>query len=207
MIKQNKIIHIFLLCASIFLAGGAAFADGELIPIRESGSTDSMLNWVVVGDGFTLAERNDFITQTTMIMEYFLNEEPWKPYKNLINVSGVFVPSNESGADSTCDDIYKDTAFDASYDSVNNDDSDCRLLTVNNTKVFDAVKSLAPYDLIIVIVNDTKYGGSGGTVSVISLHEDSRKLALHEIGHSFAGLALFWNTLTRFNKSNLFHCF
>jgi hypothetical protein len=41
-----------------------------------------------------------------------------------------------------------------------------------------------------VLVNDSKYGGGGGSFGVYSAgNGDAREIALHEIGHSFAGLA------------------
>ena len=43
---------------------------------------------------------------------------------------------------------------------------------------------------MIILVNSTKYGGSGGTgLGTASLHAASNNVALHEMGHSFAGLA------------------
>jgi hypothetical protein len=40
-----------------------------------------------------------------------------------------------------------------------------------------------------MLVNSTTYGGSGGWVATASLNEDSKEIALHELGHSFADLA------------------
>ena len=40
-----------------------------------------------------------------------------------------------------------------------------------------------------MIVNDTTYGGSGGTISVTSTHPSSVGITQHEFGHSFAQLA------------------
>ncbi len=45
------------------------------------------------------------------------------------------------------------------------------------------------YDVPVVLVNDTKYGGSGGPISVASIHSLSGAIVEHEIGHSFALLA------------------
>jgi len=48
-------------------------------------------------------------------------------------------------------------------------------------------------DIILVIVNDTEYGGSGGAVAVASLHALATELVLHENGHTFAALADEYN--------------
>jgi len=50
------------------------------------------------------------------------------------------------------------------------------------------------YDVPVVIVNDTKYGGAGGGISVASVHASSAAVVEHEIGHSFALLADEYDT-------------
>ena len=40
-------------------------------------------------------------------------------------------------------------------------------------------------DFLVVLVNDTEYGGSGGSVLVASLNAQSIELVLHEAGHTF----------------------
>jgi hypothetical protein len=45
------------------------------------------------------------------------------------------------------------------------------------------------YDVSVVLVNDTKYGGAGSGVSVASVNSQSAAIVEHEIGHSFAYLA------------------
>jgi hypothetical protein len=44
------------------------------------------------------------------------------------------------------------------------------------------------YDLVLIIVNSPYYGGNGGYYPVASAHSSSSQIALHELGHSFAGL-------------------
>ena len=41
---------------------------------------------------------------------------------------------------------------------------------------------------MLVLVNSTKYGGSGGTFSVASTDPSAAQVAVHEIGHSFGNL-------------------
>jgi hypothetical protein len=51
--------------------------------------------------------------------------------------------------------------------------------------------SVAPAqrDLVILIVNDPTYGGSGGSIAVASTHAAAVELVLHESGHTFGLLA------------------
>ena len=66
------------------------------------------------------------------------------------------------------------------------------MLCVEEHRVFDVlIATVAPdhRDVILVIVNDPEYGGSGGPVAVTSIHPDVVELVLHELGHSFGLLA------------------
>jgi hypothetical protein len=57
-------------------------------------------------------------------------------------------------------------------------------------KVFSLLNTHMPeYDIIVLIFNDPQYGGSGGTVAITSIHAAAPEIVVHELGHSFAGLA------------------
>ena len=49
-------------------------------------------------------------------------------------------------------------------------------------------------DVVMVLVNDPEYGGSGGAVAVVSVHSDAPEIVLHELGHSFVLLADEYDT-------------
>jgi hypothetical protein len=105
-----------------------------------------------------------------------------------MNIRRVDVASNQSGADEIDKGIYKDTAMDGEFGCYNID----RLLCVNATKVYNIVGSvLQPdqRDVIIVVSNSTRYGGSGGEIATLSMADQSIEIALHEIGHTAFALA------------------
>jgi len=64
-----------------------------------------------------------------------------------------------------------------------------RLLVADEDKVMAAAGAWPDWDSILVLVNDTTYGGSGGLVATIAMHPLAVQVAQHEFGHSFAGLA------------------
>jgi hypothetical protein len=123
----------------------------------------------------------------------FLNtvwsQEPFHEYRNYFNVRRIDVASAQSGVDhpERTPPVFKDTAFDAAYNCAGTQ----RLVCVNTTKVLNAVAILPPSqrDLIVVIVNDTEYGGSGGSVAVSSINIAAAEIVLHEVGHTLAFLA------------------
>ena len=60
-----------------------------------------------------------------------------------------------------------------------------RLICVNPSKVNTVLaSSVLPdmRDIVLVLVNDPEYGGSGGAVAVASTHRDVVEIVLHEIG-------------------------
>jgi hypothetical protein len=103
-------------------------------------------------------------------------------------VHRVDVVSNESGADEPDKGVYRDTALDGAFGCFNIE----RLLCVNHDKAYDVVGSvLGPdkRDVIVVVSNSTRYGGSGGAIATLSMHAQSTEVALHEIGHTAFALA------------------
>jgi len=92
--------------------------------------------------------------------------------------------SKESGVDHPKEGVYKDTAFDATYNCYGIE----RLVCINSSKVNTFLgNSLDPdqWDFVIVIVNDSEYGGSGGSIAVTSTNEWGIDVMLHETGHNF----------------------
>ncbi len=66
-----------------------------------------------------------------------------------------------------------------------------RLLTVDRELALSVMVSQVPYGhTLLVLVNSSKYGGSGGPgVATCSSHLDFARTVIHELGHSAFGLA------------------
>jgi hypothetical protein len=176
----------------------------SLVPrIRgDAGDPANRMDLVVMGDGYTAAEAGQFDADVQRITSQFFGIIPYNSYRSFVNVTSYFVPSPQSGADhpncSADPSAQPDpkqgqtvnTAFDASYCSFGLQ----RLLDVNHSKVFTAAALVPDWDMILVVVNDTMYGGAGGSISVVSTHDQAVGVAQHEYGHTFAGLADEYST-------------
>jgi hypothetical protein len=165
------------------------YATGSL---ATTGDPVNRLDLLVVAEGYTSAQQAQFVTDATNLMERFFSISPYSDFRHLTNVRWLFVPSNQSGADKpACPEtpgspvVAVDTAFDATFCS----SGLRRMVTVNMTKVLTAAGAVPDWDRILVLVNDTEYGGSGGSASVATLHALSSEIMQHEFGHSFTGLA------------------
>ncbi len=174
-----------------------------------SGSPANRVDLVIVGDGYTAAQEADFMADAQGVASDFFSISPLLEYANYYNLYLLMAASNQSGSDhppyvdgcgyydpTCCGDPAMlsdplqgqmvDTAFDSRF---------CanwihRLLVADEGKVMAAVGSAIPeWDQILVIVNDQTYGGSGGTIAVVSMNYAAVDVAQHEYGHSFANLA------------------
>ncbi|MBX2962435.1 MAG: T9SS type A sorting domain-containing protein [Cyclobacteriaceae bacterium] len=131
------------------------------------------------------------------MLDNLFGQVPFKHYKNYFNAFAVKVPSVESGAshprtssDSDCAPVPQmtvDNYFGSRFDIANIH----RLLAPTKTSAIANVlaNSFPLYDQVFVLVNSSYYGGSGGVYATSSTNTSAHEVSIHEIGHSFAGLA------------------
>ena len=162
-----------------------------------SGPSDERINIVILGDGYQLSEMDQFILDANDIKDAFVNETPYKEYQSHFNILAIKVPSNDSGADhpGTASDVSEpahpvqdvDTYFGSTFDYAGIH----RLIVATNSSAITSVlaTNFPLYDLVIVLANSSYYGGSGGWYATLTTDNSSKEVGLHEIGHSFVGLA------------------
>lgn len=159
-------------------------ANGRLRTVRGSPSARS-LHLVITGDGYTASEQDRLWADAIAVAGTLVDSPDVIAYRGAWSVHILDQASNESGVDIPSQTIVRDTAFDGTLDCLGT----ARLLCVDQGKVLNTVVQEFPaYTQVLVISNTDVYGGSGGVVSVASRNQFSKLIALHEIGHSFAGL-------------------
>jgi hypothetical protein len=148
------------------------------------------VNIVVLGDGFIKADLNkggNFDTQVKNVVDYLFTVAPFKQNKQNFNVYTVYAESQNRGATNGYT-VGNQTKFSSYFDK-----NITRLLIDGNmdttNKYVNKAVSIDKAHLIVMVVNDKTYGGSGGQVAVVSTNELSKYIMVHEIGHTFAGLA------------------
>jgi hypothetical protein len=154
----------------------------------DNGAAADRLDLVFVGDGYTAAEIGKWQTDAQSVVNGLMSDPLFAVYRRRINIRRVDVASAESGVDEPDLGIFRDTAMDSAFNCANID----RLLCANNTKVLSILGGvLQPdaRDVVVVVANSTRYGGSGGPIAAISMHSAAVELALHELGHTLFGLA------------------
>ncbi len=163
----------------------------DVTTLSASGDSRQRVDLVFVAEGYTQEERSKFLTDARNVRDYFFSSankalaDPFTTYASFFNVSAVFVASKESGYSSET--VKVDTAFGATSHL-----SDGRLIYGDASAVQNAVNAALPsyaHEMIVTLINTTKYGGAGGSVAWVAAgNSASYEVALHEIGHSFAGL-------------------
>jgi hypothetical protein len=168
-------------------------SDGRVIgttKIVDHGDDAERWNLVIVSEGYREEELPQFERDAQSFVDVLAATPPFDELMPAINVHRVDVASTDSGADNPAacggDDAVPATFFDASFCNQGVQ----RLLVVDDLGVFNVVNEQVPeHRMILVIVNSTVYGGSGGSVAVFSLAAGANEIALHEMGHTAFGLA------------------
>lgn len=170
-----------------FLMFGALNAQNfKVDTLFMNGSVDSRINIVILGDGYLEEQLPDFDTHAINFINYMFNDRPFAEYRTYFNAFTIRVPSNVSGAAMNPQNLI-DNYFGSTFGSGG---IDRLLVPTRSSRILNVLADNFPqYDQVIMLVNSTKYGGSGGWVATSSVHQSAGEIVLHEIGHSFAGLA------------------
>jgi len=152
------------------------------------GEPHSSLDIAIVGDGYTADQIEVFRSDLARVADLLLSQPPYAARRDDINIRGVLLPSLEDGCDQPTRGIWRSTAVGTSFNSLG---SPRYLLTEANRDLRD-IAANAPYDTLVIMVNQERYGGGGiyNRYCTFTAHGPfAGYLLLHEFGHSFGGLA------------------
>jgi len=156
--------------------------------IYENGPANLKVDILILGDGYTKAEMEKFRKDAKRLSDVLLSKEPFKSRAKDINIRAVETPSEVSGVCKPHPGVFKRTPLSVHYGSF---DSERYVLTYDNRSIRD-VASEAPYDFMVIIVNEQTYGG-GGIYNLYTTVSADNKFAgyimVHEMGHHMGALA------------------
>ena len=180
--------------------------DVVILKSHYSGHPKSKADFVFIGEGYSHVQEDKFKSDLVKFTNTFLNNEPFKSLKDIINIWGILKAGKDSGIDEPRADIFKNTILEATFNSLG---MERYIFTENNKSVID-LAMLVPYDAICIIVNHERYGGGGVYNTYCTFTSDNQfneYLLLHEFGHSFACLADEYytsaNSLSVFYKTDI----
>ena len=167
---------------------GTTTGAGPIIKVHESGDPADKLDLLILGDGYTAAERSKFERDARRLTAVLFATSPFKERQHDINVWGLVPASPVSGVTRPSQHTYKHTPLGTTYDAF---DTERYVLTFEN-RAFRDVAANAPYDAVEILVNSATYGGGGiyGLYSTVAAGSVwAPYVFVHEFGHHIAGLA------------------
>lgn len=174
--------------ADKFVSRAPAAPAGPLIRIHEAGDPGRKLDLLILGDGYTAAERGKFERDARRLVRVLFETSPFKERQRDINVWGLSPPAAQSGVSRPSQRIYRRSPIGATYDAF---DSERYILTFEN-RTFREIASNAPYDAVEILTNTATYGGGGifGLYSTVAADSVwAPYIFVHEFGHHMAALA------------------
>jgi hypothetical protein len=161
---------------------------GPLMELEKMGDPAGKVNLLVLGDGYTAAERTKFEKDARRFIEALFATPPFSEHRAGFNVWGLCPAAEQSGVSRPSSGIYRRSPVGASYDTFG---TERYVLTMENRAVRD-VASFAPYEFIEILVNGETYGGGGifNQFATVAIDNPwSAYVGVHEFAHHFAGLA------------------
>jgi hypothetical protein len=188
---KNEFVEIWTFSVDpkdMFVDRSKAKAPAPLLELQKNGEPSAKVDFLILGDGYTLAEKNKFEKDARKLMDILFAHSPFKEHRNDFNVWGLCPPSEESGISRPSTGIHKRNPVGSTYDAFG---SERYVLTFDN-KAFREIAAFAPYEFVEILTNSKTYGGGGifnlySTVAADSLW--APYVFVHEFGHHFSGLA------------------
>jgi hypothetical protein len=175
--------------ADKFIARGTADPRaGPLIKLHESGDPAQKLDLLIIGDGYTAAERQKFERDAKRLVDVLFRTSPFKERQQDVNVWGLCPAAAESGVSRPSQHVYRRSPLGLTYDAF---DTERYMLTFDN-KGFRDIAANAPYEVVELLANSDTYGGGGiyGLYSTVAAGNMwAPYVFVHEFGHHVAGLA------------------
>ncbi|GHT37316.1 hypothetical protein FACS189435_2060 [Bacteroidia bacterium] len=185
--KFHPLLELDIDPSSIFIDRGK-LKDNKVSRVQYMGDPSGKVDLVFLAEGYTAAEQTKFEADANRFAGLLFQTPPYDTRRGDFNVWSVALVSEEPGTDVSGKGIFKHTALNSGYYTFGVD----RYLTTPDIKsIRDAVWNV-PCDAIFILVNADTYGG-GGMYNFYAIgtadHPRTPGVFVHELGHSFAGLA------------------
>jgi hypothetical protein len=173
---------------SIFIDRAAPPSAGPLITIEKNGEPADKLDFLILGDGYTAAERGKCEKDARRLVEVLFATSPFRERRRDFNVWLLCPAAAESGVSRPSEGVYRRSPVGASYDTFATE----RYVLTYENRAFRDLASQAPYEAVEILVNAKTYGGGGifGLYSTVAADSGwANYVFVHEFGHHLAGLA------------------
>jgi len=163
-------------------------AAGPVIVLQDSGEPPEKVDLLILGDGYTAAERAKCEGDARRLMGILFDHEPFASRREAFNVRALCPAAAESGISRPSLGVHRRSPVGATYDAFR---SERYILTFDN-RAFRDLAAQAPYEFVEIMTNSKTYGGGGifGLYATVAADSEwAPYIFVHEFGHHFAGLA------------------
>ena len=151
--------------------------NNRIVRLLDSGDPKEKVDILIMGDGYTLNEIKRFDADVLHFYNSLISTEPFKSRKSDFNVHAIQVPP-----------FGGHNSLGTKYGTFGHD----RYALASDDWVIREFAAQAPYDYIIILMNDDKNGGGSlynlYTTAAIRSQSDDYMIR-HELGHQIVGLA------------------
>ncbi len=163
-------------------------ASGGLVELQRTGPPPDKVDLLILGDGYTAAERVKCEADARRLTGVLFATEPFAARRSDFNVWLLCPAAAESGVSRPSLGVHRRSPVGATYDAFRSE----RYVLTFDDRAFRDLASQAPYEFVEILVNSATYGGGGifgqyATVAADSLW--APYLFVHEFAHHFAALA------------------
>jgi hypothetical protein len=154
----------------------------------ENGDPAVKVDLLFLGDGYTEAELPKFHADVERMAAGIFRWEPFASRKSDFNARAIDTPAALSGVSRPRAGVFRDSPLGAGYNAF---DSERYVLTMDDRGWHD-LAAAAPYDFVMIVVNERQYGGGGIYQLYSTVAADTAfagYISVHEFGHHFAALA------------------
>jgi hypothetical protein len=125
--------------------------------IMGDGATAGKVDIAILGDGYAKADMEKFRNDAKRFNDAMFRTYPFSERKSDFNVWTVEVESPGTGISIPDKNVWKNNMLGSQYSTFGT----VRYVLTTHNKTLRDIASLAPYDFLCIIFNDTRYGGGG----------------------------------------------
>ncbi|HEX4816057.1 MAG TPA: M64 family metallopeptidase, partial [Nonomuraea sp.] len=177
---------------------GVGVGAATVVPLQVTGAPEDRLNLIILGDGYTAEEMQQFRDDVDRHLNVQWSIEPFRGYRDYFNVYMIEIVSGVSGISCDPDDgnVRRDTPLKLQYAATCPADPNARGVTFGpgGQQALEQYVSMVPgvtpqNRQTLTMANTSTYGGIGGRNATTTGQAPQGPLVTpHELGHSLGGL-------------------
>ncbi len=154
------------------IASRAPISSSSVSTMLESGPPSRKVDLLLVSDGYSVSQAAAFRADAARLLDALFALEPFKSRRADFNVRALHVPASSLAVEFN---VFGLDRYALTYDN----------------RALRNIAAAAPYDVVGILVNDTRYGGGGifnQQSTVAAANESAAYVFIHELAHNLAGL-------------------